>query len=338
MSETARTLASAVGDRQYLDHGPTARVPIGSLAPADSPRLTGESDEHAAVLAESDVNLPPIVVHRPTMRVIDGMHRLRAAALRGEDEITARFFDGPERDAFVLGVELNVAHGLPLSRADRVVAATRIIGSHPMWSDRMIAAATGLSPGTVAAVRKRSTEPGNRSNIRRGRDGRVRPVNGADGRRLAAELMAAHPNASLREIAEKAGIAASTALDVRRRLRTGEDPVAPRRRGSTARTPGDNLDLTAALDILRRDPSLRFTEAGRTVLRWLDAYPANPAEWDRLASQLPSHSLNVVADLAAGTGRTWLEFANRLHRRAQRPGETSPPHDKKGDCSETIDP
>ena len=70
------------------------------------------------------------------MRVIDGTHRLRAALLRGVDVIDVLYFDGPDADAFVLAVELNHTHGLPLSRADRTAAAERIIGSHPDWSDR----------------------------------------------------------------------------------------------------------------------------------------------------------------------------------------------------------
>lgn len=33
--------------------------------------------------------MPPIVVHRATMRVIDGMHRVRAAKLRGAAHVAA---------------------------------------------------------------------------------------------------------------------------------------------------------------------------------------------------------------------------------------------------------
>ncbi len=42
---------------------------------------------HARSLAQTEADLPPIVVHRTTTRVIDGMHRLTAAGLRGEREI-----------------------------------------------------------------------------------------------------------------------------------------------------------------------------------------------------------------------------------------------------------
>jgi hypothetical protein len=62
-------------------------VPILRLAPADSPRLLGEDAEHVRMLADAGTDLPPILVHRRTPRVIDGMHRLRAAHLRGDTHI-----------------------------------------------------------------------------------------------------------------------------------------------------------------------------------------------------------------------------------------------------------
>ncbi|KOG90227.1 streptomycin biosynthesis protein, partial [Streptomyces varsoviensis] len=80
-----------------------------------------------------------------------------AAMLCGHDKIAVRFFDGDEADAFVLAVESNIAHGLPLSLADRKRAAGRIIDSHPQWSDRIVASVTGIAPGTVAEIRRRRT-------------------------------------------------------------------------------------------------------------------------------------------------------------------------------------
>src|SRR5690349_6262411 len=90
---------------------PTGTVRLSSLVICDTPRRSGESLEHVRRLAESEDELPPIVVHRPTMRVIDGMHRLRAAELRGQQEIEVRFFDGDEASSFVLAVRANIAHG-----------------------------------------------------------------------------------------------------------------------------------------------------------------------------------------------------------------------------------
>ncbi|MEU7041442.1 transposase [Streptomyces varsoviensis] len=87
------------------------------------------------------------------MRILDGMHRLKAAKLRGDQSIEVVFFDGDEEDAFVAAVASNARHGMPLSFDDRTVAATRILGSRPHWPDRTIASVTGLDPRTVRALR-----------------------------------------------------------------------------------------------------------------------------------------------------------------------------------------
>lgn len=193
----------ATGGWSGLDMLAVETVPLMALlAPAISVRRNGESLAHVRLLADAETDLPPIVVHRPTMRVIDGMHRLRAAALRGSTEIEVRFYEGGEMDAFVLAVQANVTRGLPLSLAERTEAAARIVVSHPNWSDRLIATATGLAPTTVAGIRQRSTESMARVDGRIGKDGRVRPTNSAEGRRRVRTVMAERPGASLREIAK----------------------------------------------------------------------------------------------------------------------------------------
>jgi ParB-like nuclease domain len=164
---------------------PTQFVPVGSLRPADSPRLDGEDVEHIQMLAGVETRLPPILVHRATMRVIDGMHRLRAARLRSDEHIEVRFFDGSEQEAFVLGVKANITHGRPLSLLDRTTAAERIMVTHPAWSDRAIAAAAGIGARSVASLRRRlEAEAGDVDEVRArtGRDGRVRPLDSAEGR------------------------------------------------------------------------------------------------------------------------------------------------------------
>jgi hypothetical protein len=149
-------------------------VPVFSLRPADSPRLNGEDKAHIARLAQTETPLPPILVDRRTMRVIDGMHRLMAASLHGREAIDVIFFDGNETDVFLRAVQENIAHGLPLSQADRRAAAERIIATHPHLSDRAIGHSAGLAAKTVAAIRKGSSEEIPQSNTRVGRDGRDR--------------------------------------------------------------------------------------------------------------------------------------------------------------------
>ncbi len=202
-----------------------AAVPVLALRPADSPRLNGEDKSHIVRLAETETSLPPILVDRRTMRVIDGMHRLMAASLLGRETIDVIFFDGNETDVFLRAVQENITHGLPLSQADRRAAAERIITSHPHLSDRAIGHSAGLAAKTVAAIRKSSSDEIPQSNARVGRDGKVRPLDSGAGRRRAAELLAQQPDASLRDVARAAGISPATVLDVRKRLERGESPV-----------------------------------------------------------------------------------------------------------------
>lgn len=318
-----------------VQHGqlPVVTVPICSLVPSDSPRLSGENTEHARVLAESETPLPPIIVARATMSVIDGMHRVRAALLCGQENIDVQFFDGDVRDAFVLAVKANIAHGLPLSLADRTAAAARIISSHPHWSDRAIASATGLAAKTVGAIRRRCTVEDPQCNTRIGRDGRVRPLNTAEGRRIASELLADRPDASLREIARAAGISLGTAYDVRERLRHGKNPVPlkqrdrkllkdrPKRDESATRR--DSLpavkttirDRVSILNNLRIDPSLRFAHAGRVLLRLLHVLTIGTREWEQLIDHVPVHCAPMVSDAARACADAWQEFAEQLERR-----------------------
>ncbi len=261
-----------------------ARVPLASLVAADSPRRSGESLEHVRQLAESEDGLPPILVHRPTMRIVDGMHRFRAAQLRGQQAIEVRFFDGDEASAFVLAVQSNIMHGLPLSLPDRKAAAGRVMTMYPQWSDRMVASATGLAGKTVAALRKRPDEDGQQLDVRVGRDGRARPVNGAQRRQIAARLMAENPEASLREVARQAGISPETVRDVRARQSRGQLAAAGRanpRRPNPGRVNGSGVNGSgvngSGVNGSRESGQLLRAKAnGRPPGTVVSAVPANP--------------------------------------------------------------
>jgi ParB-like chromosome segregation protein Spo0J len=303
---------------QYLLTGamPTEYVVVALLLPADSPRQKGENIEHTRMLAGVEAKLPPIVVHRSTMRVIDGMHRLGAARMRGDEKIEVRFFDGTEHEAFVLAVELNIAHGLPLSRADRTRAAERIIASHPTWSDRAVAAAAGLGARTVGNIRQQ-VQAGSEIKARVGRDGRVRPLDHTEGRVRASEIIKTRPDASLREIARDAGVSPSTARDVRQRIQRGEDPVHPVR--PAVGSPVES-GLASMLRGLKRDPSLRLTESGRSVLRWIFSRAIRMEEWRDVSGNVPAHCTYILADVARQCAEEWLQIANDLETRVdQRP-------------------
>ncbi|WP_369185767.1 ParB/RepB/Spo0J family partition protein [Streptomyces sp. Y1] len=321
------------------------RVPVASLRPADSPRHQSEQAEHTHLLANSAQELPPIVVHRQSMQVVDGMHRVRAAELRGQSEIRARFFDGAPEDAFALAVRANTSHGLPLSLSERTAAAVRILTTHPHWSNRAIAAVAGLSAKTVAAQR-RKLGPATQTTARIGRDGRVRPANSAEGRRLAGRLILESPGASLRAIAQKAGISPGTVRDVRARLLRGEDIVPLRhrldengrgglnenrqsgeRRPPVARlvaapppAPGrDDSGVSGIFPSLCRDPSLRLTENGRRLLRMLELHTLDGQGWQSVAQSVPAHRAQIVSELALECARQWQRFASQVRERAVAP-------------------
>lgn len=319
-----------------LDGLPSVVLSINSLLLDDSPRQGGESDEHVRVLVESEERLPPIVVHGQSMRVIDGIHRIRAAVMRGEEEIEAKIYHGTDAGAFVLAVRMNIAHGLPLTRADRTAAAVRIIGSHPQWSNRMIATATGLSAGTVGKVRRRSTAQNAQSTTRVSKDGRVRPINSAAGRLKAGKLLAEKPTESIRAIAKEAGVSPSTVHDVRQRLRAGHHPVLEQQKAQringdppaagrvrSPRNPGDpgsaGVDVATILANLKSDPSLRFSDAGRSLLRWLDRYRVETAGSNKIVEMVPDHCAGRVANLARGYARVWTELAAQLEERWLQP-------------------
>lgn len=307
---------------------PVVKVPLSMLVAADSPRQSGESLEHARMLAESGETLPPIVVHRPTMRVIDGMHRVRAAELRGCDEIEARFVDGDEASSFVLAVSENVRHGLPLSLADRKAAAERIISSYPQWSDRMVGSVTCLSAKTVAAIRQRLVHANHLEPTlaRIGQDGRVRPRNGEQRREFARELMLADPTASLREIARQAGISPETARHVRMQLKQAADATSPAPGNAAAdesteiaaRWPAVSTEArraSRAFEALKSDPSFRSTETGRSLLRMLAAFHVLREHANQLIEHIPTHSLIRVALVAEACASDWQAFAELVERR-----------------------
>jgi hypothetical protein len=334
---------------------PTEMVALSELILSGSPRLGGVSLDHSRMLAGTGAELPPIIVHRSTMRVIDGAHRVSAALLRGDDRIAVRFFDGDEKDAFVLAVRTNIAHGLPLPLADRTAAAARIIGSHGQWSDRAIGAATGLSHKTVAAIRRSNPNGIFPVDTRIGRDGRLRPLTTVEGREAAAALIAAKPGVSLREIARETGISMGTARDVRARLERGEDPVLPGQRGERGgqpdprRPPGGEptplpqggtrqaasalmpasppagaqgrvavRDHSAVIERMRRDPSLRLTNSGRLLLRLLDRSVADTQAWRQLAGTVPPHWSSLVAEMARSYAVFFAQVADLLDAMAAR--------------------
>jgi len=208
----------------------------------------------------------------------------------------------------------------PLSRADRTAAAQQLIVNNPDWSDRRIAGTSGLATKTVAALR-RATHGLPAPDRRVGRDGRARPIRTAEGRSRAADLIREDPSLSLREIARRAGISLGTARDVKQRLLQGLDPVPA---GQRQPPPADDAGrppphVSAApeerrrlLMQLSRDPSLRHSRNGRTLLRMLITHHADTHTWKRLAAAVPSHSAPAILALARNVAADWAGLAEDI--------------------------
>ncbi|WP_175411373.1 AsnC family protein [Streptomyces sp. TRM64462] len=333
--------------RNELLDAPVEYVPVAALKVVESPRHTVEDPGHCRTLAEiGDMGetLPPVVVHRASMTVVDGIHRLRAARLRGRDTIPVRFFDGSAEDGRLLAVALNVTHGLPLTMAERTAAVARILAVHPEWSDRAVASVAGLSAGKTAEIRRGlfgTARPGAK---RVGRDGRARPLEPARGRERAAALLRENPTASLRRIAREAGVSPATVADVRRRMTSGDGGTASGGTGADGtatgggRSPEAAATVTAAVtatatatatvtaaavrqeppdlaeihSMLRRDPALRFNETGRSFLRLLEAGAALSRHREGIAASLPPHCREAAARLAQVYAQSWELFAKEL--------------------------
>lgn len=312
---------------------PKTVVPVSSLVLGAGPRLSGEDPKHTRLLAETETQLPPILIHRETMQVIDGAHRVRAALMRGDKTITAELFDGSEDAAFVLALERNRAHGLPLSRADRQAAAKRLVISRPNWSDRSIARSAGLSARTVRSLRSVcSTAEIPQSNTRIGQDGRTRPVDNTERRNLAAAMIANEPSASLRKVADATGISVSTAHGIRQRIHNGTtSPLEQHERGNDERLTRHHTsmpvrpraehkkhEIRSKLERLINDPSVKLNKKGRLLLKWLISHAVHPEEWKPLLETIPAHHSGTVAELARSFAKTWQEFAKELDGREVR--------------------
>jgi ParB-like chromosome segregation protein Spo0J len=325
---------SACAVEEWVRRGsllPVEHIPVAAIRNSYTPRKNKANENHVQVLAQSPLPLPPIVIHRASMRVIDGVHRLRATELRGHSTIAARLFEGNDAEAFALAVHLNVTHGLPLTLSERKDAAQRVLKSYPHWSDRSIGLIAGVSNKTVGKLRGCTTEEISQLNPRLGRDGKVRPVSPAIGRRRAAEFLSMNPRASLREIARKAGVSVTTARDVRQRVDKGENPLPDNLAKKAAEsfvptvvaTTGSDGPPTGTrvipegrgrdlLQRLRNDPSVRSSERGRALLRLLSTVVVAISACNEFAEAVPTHCSGTFAEIARKNARAWQEIADKF--------------------------
>jgi ParB-like chromosome segregation protein Spo0J len=301
--------------------GEVVRVRLSDLREGVTPRLEGEDPSHVRVLADIFEILPPIVVHRESMTVVDGYHRVRAARLLQIAEVSALLFDGDEADAYLESVRLNIAHGKPLTLRERERAATQIAESHPDWSDRRIAELCGVSPKTVARSRKASSEEDPHLTVRIGRDHKRRPTDPAALRLKVAEHLKASPDASLEAVARATGSSRGTVRDVRERLRTHRDVVPQglkrRRRYSNVRAETDEPTAGQPAASPQPERARTSTATAAELAEWLAATDVRDEHCKAYAAVVPVASIRSIAADARRRAATWNRFADLIEAQAK---------------------
>jgi hypothetical protein len=271
------------------------------------------------------------LVHEGTGVVIDGVHRVAAARLLGLVRMEATLFSGGPDEALIESVRRNVHHGLPLTLRERKWAAGRVLGVHPHWSDRRIAAICALSPKTVGRLRVPSDDlpeelPQLDTSVRMGCDNRLRPVSSVLVRERVAEALRAQPDASLRSVAASVGVSPETVRSVRRSLNppgvvddpvsgdAGPDGVADRCVVEGPAMPGVCMPTVASsrgLVVVSND-----AHVSGDFVEWFNHTDVISTECSRWAQTVPPGRSDEIAAEARRRAQAWLDFARELNARA----------------------
>jgi ParB-like chromosome segregation protein Spo0J len=263
----------------------------------------------AFVAAQGD--WPAIVVHRQTMTVVDGTHRVVAARRLGLAEVAAVFFDGSAEDARLEAIRANVADGSGLTLAERKQAGSLVLTWRFSWSDRRIAAFCGLSAKTVVRLRNahvREVEIADA--VREGRDGRRRPTSRQDLHQRIAHVLQELPEASLRAVAMRADASPETVRAVRNqilRARPAERPAVEPRRAWTS------------------DASFLATPEGLAFATWFEAHDVTRAQARAHLPGVPADRVDAVITEIKRRDVVWAEFAAALGRRVAPPARADRP-------------
>ncbi|AYF77982.1 hypothetical protein D7D52_33870 [Nocardia yunnanensis] len=270
------------------------RIPLDRLHIESLVRISGENPRHIDALAQVAGALPPIVVHRPSMTVIDGAHRVRAAQAAGAQWIDAMYFDGDEGEALLLAIRLNRRHGLPLSAADRKAAAKRALSLFPEWSNRMLGEMIGLPERTIAGIRR---QPHVIGRVHWGRERRTE-------QRHAGQYCGE-----------------STDSVTRQAIRTDHSSAVPH---AHAPTQSAHLSTSVAHSPAAQSASAAGHAPNSAAQHTSSTVAAgDPTLWADLLHTLPPQSAALLADFARRQADNWAALADAAARRADVIAETS---------------
>lgn len=310
--------------------GTVVSVAVARLVVKSSIREGGVNQEHVRRLMRLGGRWSPILVHEGTGVVIDGVHRVAAARLLGLVRIEATLFSGGPDEALIEFVRRNVHHGLPLTLRERKWAAGRVLGVHPHWSDRRIAGICALSPKTVGRLRLVSGEASSEeipqldTQMRIGRDNRLRPVNSVSVRERVAEAIRAQPDASLRSVAASVGVSPETVRSVRLSLTR---PTVVEETPSVDPVADDAVDEGIESEACS---SSGFPGRGLAVVRddahmpaelvtWFNRTEVTADECLHWAEAVPAVCIEAVSAEARRRADVWLDFARNLDSRVGTP-------------------
>lgn len=127
-----------------------AVVTRSDLSPRDHQPDSAQVDAYAEILDE----LPPIVVQRDTLVVIDGAHRVAAAWKALRWSIPVIEIDVTDDELADEACRANVKHGIQLTATERRKAAWDMLKRHPNWSLARVREWTGAGMRVVSDVRQ----------------------------------------------------------------------------------------------------------------------------------------------------------------------------------------
>lgn len=285
--------------------------------------MSGLVEAHVSALAACCGHLPPVLVRRGDLSVVDGAHRLAAARRLGMSAVLVEWFEGTWVEALQSFLARNTSDGLAVSVDDRQRGVRRLLAGQPDWSDRRIAQICGVSPKMVARMRSNDEGPHSDSPCakRIGRDGRARPVRAGVMRSRIAEALSRDPQASLRSIASQLGVSPETVRSVRM------EREAPQQAGFRDAVVGAP-DMSPVGCLVRQlpteplppawhqDMAFTSTRQGMSFVEWFDATDV-AADCGR-ADDVPLSRVYDIADEARRRATFWSEFALTLEARTRR--------------------